>query len=86
MDCAGRTVKLSREKERIACLYAYTSHVAVFLQCVKKVVAIVDGLKRNSLMQMKIPGLNKLSAPYGSGAINIEELATARALWEPWLR
>lgn len=76
-DCAGRTVELPREKERIACLYAYTGHVAVLLQCEENIVAVVDGLKRDSLMQMKIPGLNELAAPYNSGAINVEELAAA---------
>lgn len=78
VDCAGRTVEIPKEKDRIACLYAYTGHVAVLLQCEEKVVAVVDGLKRDSLMQMKIPELNELSAPYNSGAINIEELAAAK--------
>lgn len=77
VDCAGRTVELPRDKERIACLYAYTGHVAVLLQCEEKIVAVVNGLKRDSLMQIKVPAINELSAPYSSGAINIEELAAA---------
>lgn len=77
VDCAGRTVELPRERERIACLYAYTGHVAVLLQCEENIVAVVDGLKRDSLMRAKIPGLQELAAPYNSGAINIEELAAA---------
>ncbi len=78
VDCAGRTVEIPRKKDRIACLYAYTGHVAILLQCEEKIVAVVDGLKRDNLMQMKIPGLYELSAPYNSGAINIEELAAAK--------
>lgn len=78
VDCAGRTVELPRERERIACLYAYTGHVAVLLQCEENIVAVVDGLKRDSLMREKVPGINELSTPYSSGAINIEELAAAR--------
>lgn len=78
LDCAGRMVELPRERERIACLYAYTGHVAVLLGCEENIVAVVDGLKRDSLMREKVPGINDLSAPYSSGAINIEELAAAR--------
>lgn len=78
VDCAGRTVELPQEKERVACLYAYTGHVAVLLGCEENIVAVVDGLKRDSLMREKIPGISQMSAPYSSGAINVEELAAAR--------
>lgn len=77
VDCAGREVQLPEERARIACLYAYTGHVAVLLGCEDRIVAVVDGLKRDRLMQLKIPDIDTLSCPYTQGAINIEELAAA---------
>lgn len=78
VDCAGRTVELPQKRERIACLYAYTGHLAVLLGCEQRIVAVVDGLKRDNFMQRKVQGLNDMSTPYNSGAINIEELAAAK--------
>lgn len=77
VDCAGRTVTLPDQTETIACLYAYTGHVAALLGCEGKITAVVDGLKRDQLMQRKVPGIRELPAPYASGSINIEELAQA---------
>ena len=74
-DCAGREVSIPNSTERIACLYAYTGHVAVLLGCEDQIVAVVDGLKRDALMQQKIPNIDEMPSPYSSGAINIEELA-----------
>lgn len=77
IDCAGRKVTLPQDKDRIACLYAYTGHVAVLLNCEDRIAAVVDGLKRDRLMQLKVPNLDSLSCPYKQGAINIEELTAA---------
>ena len=74
-DCAGREVSIPDSTERIACLYAYTGHVAVLLGCEDQIVAVVDGLKRDALMQQKIPDIDEMPSPYSRGAINIEELA-----------
>lgn len=74
-DCAGRTVSILESTDRIACLYAYTGHVAVLLGCEDQIVAVVDGLKRDALMQQKIPDIDEMPCPYNSGSINVEELA-----------
>lgn len=76
-DCVGRTVSIPESTDRIACLYAYTGHVAVLLGCEDQIVAVVDGLKRDALMQQKIPAIDDMPCPYNSGSINVEELAAA---------
>jgi len=73
-DCAGRTVQVPEQPERIACLYAYTGHVCVLLGCEDKVCAVVQGLKRDHLMERKIENIAAMPSPYSKGAINIEEL------------
>jgi len=75
VDCAGRTVALPERVDRIACLYAYTGHVAALLGCEDRMVAVVNGLKRDELMRRKVEGLDALPVPYNSGSVNIEELA-----------
>lgn len=74
-DCAGRQVKAPENVESIACLYAYTGHVCVLLGCEDKISAVVNGLKRDHLMERKVENIAELPCPYSKGAINIEELA-----------
>lgn len=74
-DCAGRQVEVPDEVDTVACLYAYTGHVCVLLGCEDKISAVVQGLKRDHLMERKVEGLADLPSPYNKGAINIEELA-----------
>lgn len=76
-DCIGREVAVPENAEKIACLYAYTGHLAVLLESEQNICAVVDGLKRDALMRYKIPSIDSLVSPYNSGAINIEELAQA---------
>ena len=61
-DCAGREVPIPDSTERIACLYAYTGHVAVLLGCEEQIAAVVDGLKRDALMQQKVPDIDEKHA------------------------
>ena len=77
-DCAGRTVTVPPQVDRVACLYAYTGHVAVLLGCEDRIVTVVNGLKRDQLMQRKVENLGDLPCPYNSGSVNIEELAAAK--------
>ena len=77
-DCAGRTVTVPGQVDRVACLYAYTGHVAVLLGVEDRIVAVVNGLKRDQLMQRKVENLDDLPCPYNSGSVNIEELAAAK--------
>ena len=73
-DCAGREVAVPDEVDSIACLYAYAGHVCVLLGCEDKISAVVQGLKRDHLMERKVEGLADIPSPYSKGAINIEEL------------
>lgn len=75
IDCAGREIEIPEQADRIACLYAYTGHVCVLLGCEDQIEAVVNGLKRDQLMQRKIPEIASMPCPYNSGSINIEELA-----------
>lgn len=76
-DYAGREVEVPDEYERIACLYAYTGHVAALLGAEENICAVVSGLKRDALMHVKLPDIDSLPSPYSSGAVNMEELAAA---------
>ena len=73
-DCAGREVVVPDEVDSIACLYAYSGHVCVLLGCEDKISAVVQGLKRDHLMERKVEGLADIPSPYNKGAINVEEL------------
>ena len=73
-DCAGRTVTVPDQVDNIACLYAYAGHVCVLLGCQDSIGAVVNGLKRDHLMERKIANLSALPCPYNSGSINVEEL------------
>ena len=75
VDCAGHQAIVPKKVNTIACLYAYTGHVATLLDCDQKMVAIVEGLKRDALMREKLPNIDEMPVPYTKGAINIEELA-----------
>lgn len=76
-DCMDRTVSVPKNVSRIACLYAYAGHVCVLLHSEDKIVAVVNGLKRDQLMLRKLPAISDMPCPYNSGAVNIEELAAA---------
>ncbi len=73
-DCAGRNVEIPMQVRSVACLYAYAGHACVMLGCEDRISAVVEGIKRDRLMQEKIAGLNDMPCPYTSGSINIEEL------------
>lgn len=74
VDCAGREVVVPEQVDSVACLYAYTGHVCVMLDCEENITAVVNGLKRDNLMMRKVPGIKEMPCPYSSGSINIEEL------------
>ena len=73
-DCMERTVQIPKDPQRIACLYAFIGHTAGMLDSMDKTVAIVDGLKRDHLITRMFPQVLNLSAPFGEGNINFEEL------------
>lgn len=74
VDCMGREVTIPKEPNRIAILYAYAGHLTTLLGEEDKIVGVVEGLKRDVMMNYKIENMEDLSVPYNSGVINIEEL------------
>lgn len=78
MDCARRTVLIPEKVERIACLYAFTGHVVTMLGKGSDIVAVSNGLKRDSLLHRICPSILDATVPKTQGSINIEELLTAR--------
>jgi iron complex transport system substrate-binding protein len=73
-DFTGRTLTLARTPERIACLYAFSGHVVTMLGRGNDMVAIVDGLKKDLLLQTLVPGIKQIPIPVKGGIINIETL------------
>lgn len=78
-DCAGRTVEIPYEPQRVACLYASTAHMMAMLDEGDKIVGAPNGVKSDVLMQMKYPQIVDTATPYQEGSINIEELARIEA-------
>lgn len=79
VDTDGRTVEIPDGELKIACLYAYAGHGMTLLNTQDQIVALVEGLKRDQLMQMKRADLDTLSVPSATGVINVEELIASGA-------
>lgn len=77
-DWHGRTIVLDREPERIACLYAFAGHVVAMLDRGPDMVAIVNGLKKDVLLNRMIPGIKNKPVPAKGGIIHIEALLKTR--------
>lgn len=73
-DCLGRQVTLDSKPQRIACLYAFSGHVVTMLGASDRIVAVVEGLKRDRLLTMMHPEIADLPVPSNEGSVNIEEL------------
>lgn len=76
-DFFGRPLTLERPANRFACLYAFTGHVVTLLGRGKDMVAVVDGLKKDRLIQQRVPGIQSLPIPAKGGVIHIETLLKA---------
>ncbi len=74
-DAIGRQVEIPEKVERIACLYAFAGHVTVLLGEEEKIVAVVEGLKRDKLLTSFFPSILEKDVPFTDGTINVEELA-----------
>ncbi len=77
-DSAGRKIVLDRIPERLACLYAFTGHVVTMLDRGQDMVAIVNGLKKDVLLNRIQPGIKKKTVPANGGIIHIEALLKTR--------
>ena len=75
VDCIGRSVEIPDKIERIGCLYAFAGHVTALLGEEDKIVAVVNGLKRDKLLTAMFPDILDKPVPFSEDAINIEELA-----------
>lgn len=78
-DCAGRTVEIPENPQRVACMYASTAHMMAMLDQGDKIIGTPNGVKTDVLMQMKYPEIAKTATPYQGGAINAEELLRIEA-------
>lgn len=77
-DCFGRQVEVPAEVNGIVCLYAFSGHVAVMLGKGEKIVAVSNGLKRDTLLHKICPSILNAAVPKYKGAINIEELVKTK--------
>ena len=73
-DCMGRQVEIPEKVERIGCLYAFAGHITALLGEEDKMVAVVDGLKRDQLLTGMFPDILHKAVPFTEGSINMEEL------------
>ena len=73
-DCFDREVVIPETIDRVACLYAFTAHVMTMLGQDDKITAVVNGSKRDRLLNEISPFIEEASTPSDSGIINIEEL------------
>jgi iron complex transport system substrate-binding protein len=76
-DCAGRKVRVPEKINRIACMYLFTGHVVTMLGRGNDIVAVSNGLKRDSLLLDICPAIKKAMVPKTQGALNMEELLKA---------
>ena len=76
-DSVGRSVEVPGSVKRIGCLYAFTGHAATMLGRCQDIVAISNGLRRDSLLHEICPNILKALVPKAQGAINLEELVRA---------
>ncbi len=79
IDSTGNTLTLTRPPQRIACLYAFCGHVVTMLGRSDDMVAIVNGLKKDLLLQKIVPGIKQMPVPANGGIINIEALLNTKA-------
>lgn len=74
-DILGREVAVPVKVERIGCLYAISGHAVTMLGKGDKIVAVVEGLRRDVILKEINPVIQNAAVPKNGEAINIEELA-----------
>lgn len=73
-DCVGRQVKIPVKVDRIACLCPEAAYTLAMFGQGDKIVAVVNGVKRDKILTDMYPAIKNLPVPKSSGVINIEEL------------
>ena len=77
-DCYGRKVEIPAKVKKIVCLFSFSGHAAVMLGRGKDIVAVSNGIKRDTLLLTICPSLLEVAVPKYKGAINIEELVKTK--------
>mgnify|MGYP003733444463 FL=1 len=77
-DCAGRSVTVPANPQRIACLCPEAGHAMAMYGQGDKIVAAVGGMQRDLLLVKMYPNIKNVPVPKVSEAINIEELAACQ--------
>jgi iron complex transport system substrate-binding protein len=77
-DSVGRVVEVPEGVKRIACLYAFSGHVVAMLGAGDDIVAVVQGLKRDILLNEVVPTIGGALVPFASDKVNIEELVRSQ--------
>lgn len=77
-DCVGRQVEIPAQVERIACLCPESAYTLAMFGQGDKIVAVVNGVKRDIIMTDMYPSIKGVPVPKSSGVINIEELLNAK--------
>ncbi len=73
-DCIGRVVKVPKNPDHVATIFATTTQIVSMLGDSEKIVAISSGNLRDSLFLDLFPAILKARVPSGSATVNIEEL------------
>lgn len=77
-DSVGRQVVIPAKIDRIACLCPETAYTLAMLGQGDKMVAAVNGIKRDTILTGMYPAIKELPVPKSSGVINIEELIRSK--------
>lgn len=77
-DSIGRVVEVPENVNRIACLYAFSGHVVAMLGKGESIVAVVQGLMRDIILNEMVPAIRGARVPYVSDRVNIEELVKSQ--------
>ncbi len=77
-DSRHHSISLKKIPQRIGCLYAFCGHVVTMLDRGPDMVAIVNGLKKDVLLNRIVPSIKRMSIPAKGGIINIEALLKTR--------
>jgi iron complex transport system substrate-binding protein len=73
-DCFNRQVSIPEKINTVACLYAFSTHVVTMLGEDERITAVVEGSKRDRLLNEISPHILTAATPSNGGLINIEEL------------
>ena len=77
-DSAGHEATLQARPQRIGCLYAFCGHVVTMLDRGQDMVAIINGLKKDMLLNQLVPAIKTMPVPAKGGVINIEALVKTK--------